>query len=99
MSDPRHRHRLTEAELSNVKTAIDGGSFVDAIVAVYSTFGVDLTDESAEPVQPTHYAIPTDQWHVICQWLSGRKQPGRIAQANAALDWVNVGPSSYEDDD
>ena len=44
---------------------------------------------------PTHYAIPEEQWNAIAEML--QTIPGqRVEKVNAALDWMNIGPSGYK---
>jgi hypothetical protein len=46
-----------------------------------------------EPIDPTTYAIPEAQWKEICQWLIDARSLD-INGANAALTWMNSGPST-----
>jgi hypothetical protein len=44
-----------------------------------------------------HFAIPTAQWHQICGDLTIGVPDDRITQVNLGLDWMNSGPSAYDE--
>ena len=71
------------------------GELVKVIHGVYQVFDVDLTDPDGPKIDPTDYAIPEDQWGDISKAL-GEGSSG-LGSVNVMLDWMNVGPSGYDD--
>jgi hypothetical protein len=65
--------------------------------AVLITHGYGLFSAS-EALDPTAYAIPETQWRLISEMLTVASATGdAVAQVNVALEWMNIGPSSYKD--
>lgn len=60
----------------------------EAVVLIATGYGLF---QHAESVNPTGYAIPEEQWREVSGWLINMS-PG----VNAALDWMNLGPSAYD---
>lgn len=63
--------------------------------------GQERWDET-ETLRPQAFAIPTSQWHTICQLfieLGKRKSEDRrqcgLETVNYGLDFMNIGPSSF----
>jgi len=63
--------------------------------AVYITNGYGLFLR-AETIDPTGYAIPEEQWTEISQMLQDTSHRDGLDRVNAALDWMNIGPSGYK---
>lgn len=88
------RHTYTTVELASITDAAATGDFLATMLAAYTPFGIDLTDNDGPQISPSDYAIPDEQWHTICQALIDATR-GELAGANRAMDWVNVGPSGF----
>lgn len=70
-----------------------------AIVECWRVVGVDLAAVDG-PVDPTAWAIPSDQWKAICGALveGGHREDlgDGVTGVNWALTWMNVGPSAFD---
>ena len=97
---------LTRAELLRVAHAIQRGHnpdgsrdpHTDAIVTIFETHPewADATSFS-----PNDVRIPSRQINRIMHWAATAEaelNKGSFDQVNRMLTWVNVGPSSYEED-
>lgn len=98
MSDTTHQHRqrLTDEQLAHIceRARADGDTgWVTAIIETFRALGVDLAT-CEHDVKPWEYAIPTDQWGTIA---TACDSGGPLARVNHMLDWMNKGPSSYEE--
>lgn len=89
---------LTDEQLIHVCT-VSMKNWVDGIVETFACFGVDLNDPECPPVKPSDYALPVRQWNAIAECLTGPPSLDGIARANHAMNWVNLGPSSFEEDE
>lgn len=65
--------------------------------AVLITFGYALYRRH-DMIDPTQVAIPTAQWHTICQALVDVRTWSGLGGINLGLDWVNLGPAAHDDD-
>lgn len=62
--------------------------------------GACWLDTQEKPVSPTMYAIPEEQWTRVGEMLSlGQRKNSGHTQANILLDWMNLGPSGYKEED
>ncbi len=97
--DTQTQRELTEAELGEVLELAKVGDWVAVVVRVFDTFGVDLTDQDGPKVSPAEYALPVEQWTQIGEALAGAQLEGAtsLARAGHLLDWMNYGPSSYDE--
>jgi hypothetical protein len=64
--------------------------------AVLITFGYALYRRH-DTIDPTQVAIPTAQWHTICQALVDVRTWSGLGGINLGLDWVNLGPAAHDD--
>lgn len=71
------------------------GEKLEAVVLV--THGYGLFTASAGSIDPTAYAIPVEQWNVISVML--QEAASGMEQVNVALEWMNIGPSGYKEED
>jgi hypothetical protein len=97
---------LTDQEMEHVLHVIADASNPTEIVigAIVSTFealmGAEAWDAAPDGgIDPTQYAIPEDQVHVIGSAMLAQMDavtdvPG-FEHVNVLLDWMNTGPSSY----
>lgn len=93
------RHRYTGAEMHIIIGYAKRGALIDTLLAAWSPFGVDLTDQHGPKIKVSDYSIPEDQWKTICDALcEARDRDGGLVAANLAMDWMNLGPSSHDDD-
>lgn len=91
------RHEYDESELAAIVERAEAGDLVGVLVAAFVPFGVDLRDADGPSISPMDYAVPAEQWRSICGALTHAARPaGAIGAVNLALDWMNLGPSSYE---
>lgn len=96
---------LTADELAHVMQVIadadtSSGVLVGGIVATFTALmGGTEAWEAAESIDPTDYAIPREQSVEICQAMMDKveAQNDGLYAVNVALDWMNKGPSSYEE--
>jgi hypothetical protein len=66
--------------------------------AVLITHGYGLFTAASGSIDPTAYAIPETQWGAISDMLrAASRTTDPISQVNWALDWMNIGPSSYKE--
>jgi len=91
------RLRLTDEQMMHICTgAIE--NWVDGIVFTFECFGIDLTAVDCPSIKPSDYAIPSIQWRAIADSMVKPGVTDHVALANHALDWMNLGPSAYEED-
>lgn len=65
--------------------------------AVLITHGYGLFTAS-EKIDPQAYAIPEGQWRIVGEMLTMVSATGdAVDQVNVALEWMNIGPSSYKE--
>lgn len=62
---------------------------------VLMAHGYGFWTERVGSIDPTAYAIPETQWRTIGELLQ-MTIPGGVDQVNMALEWMNIGPSSYK---
>jgi hypothetical protein len=89
---------LTDEQLMHVCT-MALNNWVDGIVETFACFGVDLLDPDGPSVNPRDYALPARQWRAIAECIAGSTSIDKLAKANHTLDWMNLGPSSFEEPD
>jgi hypothetical protein len=63
--------------------------------AVLITFGYALYVQHTS-INPRRVAIPTQQWEAVCQALTNVHTLSEVGRVNLALDWVNIGPASFD---
>ena len=80
-----------------VSVAIDNGDWQQAIVDTYKGFGVYINDDDCPSIDPKLYALPADQWCEIGDALTHGASD--LEASNRLMTWMNIGPSSFEDDD
>jgi len=84
---------LTNEQVMHICTvAMD--DWTQAIIETYLCFGIDLSDEDCPDIKPSEFRIPEHQWKAICEAIVGPPPSDGISQANNAMNWVNLGPSS-----
>lgn len=88
---------LPESLMKAIKATVESDATphekLEAVVLIATGYGLF---SQAETVDPTAYAIPAQQWASISQMLMDLADDP-IDRANAALDWMNYGPSGYEE--
>lgn len=68
----------------------------DAVLLLVTGYGLF---EQAESIDPTRFAIPEEQWHEVSGLLTNMaKEASGLSGVNAALGWMNSGPSAYVPD-
>lgn len=92
----KHRQRLTTDQLESILEIARTGRWVTVVLETFKILGVDLSDPDCGQVNPMHYAIPVEQWEAICAALN--RSGTSIGSVGRGLDWMNYGPSSYEDE-
>jgi hypothetical protein len=65
----------------------------DAIILIADCFGLWELHEGK--IDPSRYAIPEEQWTEVAGLLTDMCKPQALSGVNAALSWMNSGPSSY----
>jgi hypothetical protein len=65
-----------------------------AVILIVTGYGVY---SALETIDPTAFAIPESQWQHISGALMSAAQTGE--KVNVALSWMNLGPSSYKEED
>jgi hypothetical protein len=100
------RRALTDAEMTRITTAVAAAdstanavaaTVTGTLTALLAPSGETLDSYSPErPVNPSRFAIPTAQWHAICEACLARADAfgGRV-QAGIAL--IDLMPGSYDD--
>lgn len=85
----RIEYTLTDEELAAACEPVEDGTniIIDVFRLLLREEGT--TWEEQDSINPTEYAIPEDQWKEIANALT--KNYG----IEAALTWMNVGPSSF----
>lgn len=99
------RRRLTDQEMQDIldgcAKAVTPGEVLSAVVIkTFEALSETAWGELPEKVDPRDYALPQDQWSELCQALidRGHKTADPLEGVNLGLDWVNIGPSAYEED-
>jgi hypothetical protein len=67
---------------------------LEAVVLIAHGYGLFTKNDGA--IDPTGYAIPEEQWGTINGMLMAVSGSDSVAMVNVALDWMNIGPSSYK---
>ena len=94
------KQRLSDAAIDGICGAMLRGDFTDGMVLLYKEFGIDLRDPDGPQISPSDYAIPEDQWGTLCNAaMNVAADRGPIAKVNMALDFMNIGPSGYGEDE
>lgn len=100
------RRALTNDEMTRITTTIAAAdstakavaaTVTGTMAALLAPLGETLDNYSSErPLDPSRFAIPTAQWHAICEACLARADAfgGRV-QASIAL--INMMPGSYDD--
>jgi hypothetical protein len=65
----------------------------EAVVLI--THGYGLFTKNDGSIDPRGYAITEGQWGAISEMLQSTRD-GDISKVNMALEWMNIGPSSYK---
>jgi hypothetical protein len=70
----------------------------EAVVLMVHGYGLFATaaQDEAWSLDPVAYAVPREQSMEIANLLADMGAAG-LGRVNLALDWMNVGPSSYEE--
>lgn len=105
MQTPIITRPLTDAEMQRIVTAIDEAATpIDSLIAAaFGTFNALLADASLTidhysreaPLDGRNLKIPKEQWVQIGEALKA-KEDTSLGGTNMLLDWMNLGPSSYE---
>lgn len=94
MIDPT-RVRLKPTSMDTIRDAIkDHGEMVGVETVWGEVLGYPLAEHDGS-LNPWSFAIPDDQWRVICGWCLD--SPVSIDGMRCGT-WINVGPSSYEEE-
>ena len=67
---------------------------LEAVVLIANGYGLFSQNET---VDPTAYAIPAKQWMEISEMLMNAYKGDPIESVNVAMDWMNYGPSGYDE--
>ncbi|HEX9085928.1 MAG TPA: hypothetical protein VF867_00190 [Arthrobacter sp.] len=89
---------LPESLMKAIRATVESADLTptekfEAVVLMSHGYGLF---SAAEALDPTVYAIPQEQWAAISEMLMTMPD-GDVGKVNMALDWMNVGPSSYEE--
>jgi hypothetical protein len=96
---------LTEVEYGVLVSAIDAApSASEALVrAVKGTMNALMSDvgtswDAEEKIDPTEWAIPSDQWQSLLKALQDKVEPteGADGVVGIGLQWMNYGPSGFD---
>lgn len=66
----------------------------EAVVLISHGYGLFTKNDGS--IDPMGYAIPEEQWGAISEMLMTVYGGDSIGKVNLALDWMNIGPSSYK---
>lgn len=97
MSADQIRQPLPESLMKAIRAVVESPYSTarekfEAVVLIAHGYGLY---SALEEFSPTHYAIPEEQWNAIGEML--QTIPGqRVERVNAALEWMNIGPSGYK---
>lgn len=94
-----HRVRLPESLMRSIRLAAAdpvGAPLVAVEAAVLISYGYALYSRQ-DTVDPCAFAIPTEQWTAISRALLDVPNTSEITRANLGLEWVNLGPSAFDD--
>lgn len=88
------RRALSDDEIERIKQHASEDSRGYTVGLILGFYDVALSDsgssyESTEAISPTEYEIPEEQWRQLCQLCT------EADGISAAMEFVNVGPSSY----
>jgi len=89
--------RLTDEQMNAVEQATVESGWVGAVIETFGQLGVDLSSDDVGEVKPWDYAIPVDQWQQIGNWIVQHDPGSDIGRVNHLMDWMNKGPSAYEE--
>ena len=93
----RTERALTETELEAILPHAERGDLVKTLIGIYDALLRDrgATWETSQVVDPKDFAIPTSQTKDLLEVLS-LAQETTLTATNVYLDWVNIGPSSFD---
>ena len=88
---------LPEALMKAIRATVQASDMtaqekLHAVVLITNGYGLFASQTS---INPTKFAIPEEQWGAIMGLLQ-TVPSGSVAQVNMALEWMNIGPSSYK---
>jgi hypothetical protein len=97
-ADPQHVV-LTETALVAIMESDD--KILQTWREIARHFGHDSIEAWAETLddgrlRPGGVAIPREQTERICAWLLDDERNPALERVNTMLDWLNVGPSTFE---
>lgn len=91
-------HLTLDDEQMDRITTLAADDWQAAVVETFRCFGVDLSDPDCGPVRPSDYAIPSEQWGRISSACGGGDgSDGSIVRVGRMMDWMNYGPSAFDD--
>jgi hypothetical protein len=94
--------RLPDWVVQEAVTHAEAGDLLTALAVVFDQFGYDLLNNT-ETIKVTSMAIPKDQWETIARGLvkgndTANEGVHPMARVNLMMDWINYGPSGYEEE-
>ena len=92
---------LPESLMKSMKAMVESDATAtekfEAVVLI--THGYGLFAKNDGSIDPMAYAIPIEQWGEISNMLMALQDGDSVKRVNVALDWMNIGPSSYNPDE
>ncbi len=95
------RYLFTDEEMQAVYTSITDDGEVAGLLTVWEIIlGTPLADTVEPNIDPSLYAIPTEQWLEITGYMVRDKRTQHPSyEGIPGFTMVNQGPSSYEQED
>jgi cobalamin-dependent methionine synthase I len=102
MNDTKNQTRkpLPESVMKAIRLVLSGEGDMseaerfEAVLLLVHGYGLVA---QADTVDPTRFAIPNEQWTEVSERLIDMAdQASGLSRVNAALAWMNSGPSAYD---
>ena len=105
MTERLWQRRLTDAEMDGLReSVVSADSPIDAVgAAIEGVLHIGLAEAKGssfaaeDSIDPREFAVPSDQWSEICEWLVGFSASQQTG-ANLLMTWLNIGPSAFEEE-
>ncbi len=88
---------ISDKKMSSITEG--GTQFEKAMLTLwgYLLCDPDWFKRDGSKIQPTAYTIPKKQWLDIGRWLS--EYSHEAMRVSFTMQWVNIGPSAYDEDE
>lgn len=88
---------LTDEQMSRLREAA-AFPMTDFLVVVWGELLGEPLEQRADAIAPWEWAVPREQWEGLVKMWMDLHPGGALSGANAVLDFVNIGPSAYDDE-